>query len=195
MRLAIASSRTVWVAIALTVLAVVGSGFGAIVVGLPGPGGEAPLGLLIALLAVLLIAPGLVGTWPNVRTVPSRNAGGIALLLVLAQLAPGLLIAVATGVFGAPAGPSYAGALLWLVAIQLTAGVMVSSTFQGVAPAVYVLLCALVGRIDSAVQPWAWPLAGIDPATALLLGALAFALASALLVLIGLHGPTPRDQS
>lgn len=175
-------------------LAIIGSGFGGVAVGLPGPGGEAPLALLIALLAALLIAPGIVYTWPKDRTIPSRSAGVIALLIVLAQLTPALLIAVVFGMSGGSSGLSYAGILLWLLAIQLTAGVMVSSAFQGVAPAVYVLLCALLGRIDSAVQPWAWPLAGINPATALLLGGLAFSLASMLLATVGLHRSAPHER-
>lgn len=190
MRLAFKTSRTGWVAVVQAALALVGSGFGAIIVGLPGPGGDAPLALLIALLATLLIAPGIVHTWPKDRTVPARSAGIVTLLIVLAQLAPSLLIAVVFGVSGGAAGLTYAGILLWLLAIQFTAGVMVSSTYQGVAPAVYVLLCALFGRIDSAVQPWAWPLAGINPAISLLLGGTAFVLASTLLAAIGLHRST-----
>lgn len=192
MRLAFKTSRTPWIAVVQAALALVGSGFGAIIVGLPGPGGDAPLALLIALLATLLIAPGIVHTWPRDRTVPSRSAGVIALLIVLAQLAPSLLIAAVVGVSGGPAALSYAGILLWLLAIQFTAGVMVSSTYQGVAPALYILLCTLFGRIDSVVQPWAWPLAGINPALSLLLGGTAFVLASTLLAVVGLHRSTPN---
>lgn len=190
MRLAFKTSRTPWVAVVQAILALVGSGFGAIIVGLPGPGGEAPLALLIALLATLLIAPGIVHTWPKDRTVPARSAGIVTLLIVLAQLAPSLLIAVVFGVSGGPAGLSYVGIFLWLLAIQFAAGVMVSSTYQGVAPAVYILLCTLFGRIDSVVQPWAWPLAGINPALSLLLGGTAFVLASTFLAAVGLHRST-----
>lgn len=195
MRLALKSARSGWAALAQTLLAAVGSGFGALLVGLPGPAGEAPLGVLIALLAAVVIAPGLVSTWPGARTVPSRSGGAIALLLVLTPLAPALLVVAG---FGAVVGPqvwSYAGVLLWLVAIQLTAGVLVSCTFQGAGPALYVLLCALFGRIDSAVQPWAWPLAGAEPSAAILLGALAFTLAGALLASIGLRPSSSHEQS
>lgn len=195
MKLAITTSRTLWAALIQTALAAVGSGFGALLVGLPGPGGEAPLALLIALLGALLIAPGIVSTWPEDRTVPSRRSGAIALTLVLLQIAPALLIALAFGVFGNTSGLSYAGMFLWLLAIQLAAGVMISATFQGVAPAVYVMLCALLGRIDGVVQPWAWPLAGIQPVHALLLGALAFVVASVLLVAVGFGRVLPAGAT
>jgi len=186
-RLALKASLALWGALVQVALALVGTGFGAVVIGLPGPAGEAPLAVLVALLATLLIAPSIVYTWPKDRTVPSRSSGVIALLIVLTQLGPALAIAVVSGMNAGSSGVSYAGILLWLLALQLAAGVMLSARFQGLAPAVYVFVCALVGRSGSVVQPWAWPLAGIDPATALLIGGIAFGVAGTLLASIGLH--------
>ncbi|MFV0373845.1 hypothetical protein [Microbacterium sp.] len=111
----------------------------------------------------------------------------IAGLVVLVQITPVLLIAGVCGVLGSPEGPVYAGMFLWLLALQLAVGIVLSSRYQGVAPAVYVLLCALVGRIDSAVQPWAWPLAEVGPQLAILLGGGAFLVAVCLLGALGLH--------
>lgn len=187
MRLVLKTHRVVAVAIVQAILATIGSAYGAVFLMLPGLGGRTPIALLLALLGVLLIAPTLVHAWPSNRTNASRRPGLIAAAVVLLQITPALLVAGTFVALGTPDGAAYVGMLLWLLAIQLAAGTMLSATYQGVAPAVYVFLCVLVGRIDSAVQPWAWPLAEVDPRIALLLGSGAFFLALVLLGVLGLH--------
>lgn len=98
---------------------------------------------------------------------------------------------VGVGVLLSPLQPStalsYLGTLCWLLAIQLLLGTLVSGTYQAMAPVVYVLLCALIGRDDSSVQPWAWPLANVPATTALTLGVGAVIIAVALFAALGLH--------
>src|SRR5690606_25282667 len=83
-------------------------------------------------------------------------------------------------------GLIYFGVLLWLLALQLATAALISATYQGMAPALYVLLCALLGRIESIVQPWAWPLAPVEPVTSAVVGGLTFASALGLLRFLGL---------
>lgn len=154
---------------------------------LPGPAGEAPLGLFFALLAALIMAPPVVRAWPSTRTDAVRNAGLVAVTIILLQLAPALIVTAAAALLAGPEVLAYVGMLTWLLALQLAGGVLVSATRQGLVPAVYVLICALLGRIDGVVQPWAWPLADIDPIVMASLGAAVLALSLGLLAVRGLR--------
>jgi len=159
---------------------------------LPGPAGEAPLGLFFALLATLVIAPAVVHAWPSTRTDAVRPAGLLAASIIVVQLAPALIVTAAAALFAGTEVLAYVGMLTWLLALQLAGGVLVSATRQGLVPAVYVLICALLGRIDGVVQPWAWPLADIHPIVMAVLGTATLALSSALLASSGLR---VRDMS
>lgn len=191
MRLALKTHRVVSVAVVQLVAAVIGSAFGDTRLALPGLGGDGPLSLLIALMATLTTAPPLVRAWPRERVNVARNAGMISSAMLCLQLSPAAATAAVFAISGSTHGIVYVGLLLWLLALQLLVGVLFSATYQGIAPAVYVFLCALVGRVDSVVQPWAWPLADPGVSEAIVIGGGTFALAGGLLAALGLH----RDAS
>ncbi|KAA9085429.1 hypothetical protein [Microbacterium radiodurans] len=192
MRLALKTHRVVLVGVVQLVAAVIASAFGDTRLALPGLGGDGPLSLLVALMATLTTAPALVRAWPTERMNVARNAGLISIAMLCLQLAPAGVTAAIFAVSGSSHGIVYVGILLWLLALQLSTGVLVSATYQGIAPAVYVFLCALIGRIDSAVQPWAWPLADPGVLAAIVVGGGAFGVALGLLAWLGLHRDTSR---
>ncbi len=192
MRLGLKTHRVIAVAMVQLAAAMIASAFGDTRLALPGLGGDGPLSLLVALMATLTTAPALVRAWPMERVNLARNAGVISIAMLCLQLIPAVATAAIFAVSGSSHGIVYVGMLLWLLALQLLTGVMLTATYQGIAPAVYVFLCALVGRIDSAVQPWAWPLADPGVLEATVLGGGAFAVAFGLLALLGLHRDTRR---
>lgn len=195
MRFALKTHRVVLVALVETALALLAALVGTTLIALPGPAGDAPLNLLIALAGSLVVAPPLVRAWPTNRTNTVRGAGAVAAVVVLCQIAPGVVVATIAATLGAPQMLAYVGMLTWLLALQVVAGVLVSAPYQGLASAVYVMLCALVGRIDGVVQPWAWPLAGIAPATTAVIGTATLALSLTALAWRGLHGRSTSPAS
>lgn len=189
MKLALKTHRVVPVALVETALALLAALVGTTLVALPGPAGDAPLNLLVALAGSLVVAPPLVRAWPTNRTNTVRGAGAVAAVVVLCQIAPGVgVVAIIAATLGAPQMLAYVGMLTWLLALQVVAGVLVSAPYQGLAPAVYVMLCALVGRIDGVVQPWAWPLASIAPVTTVVIGTASLALSLTALACHGTRG-------
>jgi hypothetical protein len=189
-KLAFKTHQLAWLALAQALLAVIGATLGGTLLELPGLAGSAPLALLIALLGALLVAPPIVRAWPSTRTNASRSPGLITVSIVTLQLIPAVLVASLSTLFGGHSGIPYIGMLLWLLAIQLSVGALVSATYQGVAPAVYVLLCALVGRVDSVIQPWAWPLDSVAPGVYVAIGGAACLLSLTIVATVGLHGRT-----
>lgn len=194
MRPALTTHRVVPIGLLQAGVAALAVLVGGQLVTLPGPAGEAPLGLSFALLGTLLIAPAIVRAWPSTRTDAVRNAGLLTAVMVSLQIGPALVVCALASVLAGPEVLAYVGMLTWLLALQLTGGVLVSAAHQGLVPAVYVLICALLGRLDGAVQPWAWPLADIDPVLMALLGAATLALSLGLLVSRGLRvRPVPAS--
>lgn len=188
MKLALKTHRVLPVALVETALALLAALVGTTLIALPGPAGDAPLNLLVALAGSLVVAPPLVRAWPTNRTNTVRGAGAVAAVVVLCQIAPGVGVAAIAATLGATQMLAYVGMLTWLLALQVVAGVLVSAPYQGLAPAVYVMLCALVGRINGVVQPWAWPLADIAPVTMALVGAATLALSLTALACRGTRG-------
>ncbi|WP_425839357.1 hypothetical protein [Microbacterium sp. PA5] len=187
MKLALKTHRVAPIGLLQAGLAALAALVGGHLVTLPGPAGEAPLGMFLALLGTLLIAPALVRAWPSTRTDAVRSAGLLAAVMVSLQIGPALVASALAALLAGPEVLAYVGMLTWLLALQIVGGVLVSATHQGLVPAVYVLICALLGRIDGVVQPWAWPLADIGPAVMALLGMTALMSSLGLLVSCGLR--------
>lgn len=194
MRAALTTHRVRSIGLLQAGLAALAVLIGGHLVTLPGPAGEAPLALFLALLGALVIAPALVRAWPSTRTDAVRNAGLLAAVVVTLQIGPALVVTALAALIAGPGVLAYVGMLTWLLALQIAGGVLVSATYQGLVPAVYVLICALLGRIDGVVQPWAWPLADIDPVVMALLGAAALALSLGLLASRGLRMRRPPSS-
>lgn len=187
MKLALKTHRVAPIGLLQAGLAALAALIGGHLVTLPGPAGEAPLGMFLALVGTLLIAPALVRAWPSTRTDAVRSAGQLAAVMVSLQIGPALVASALAALLAGPEVLAYVGMLTWLLALQIVGGVLVSATHQGLVPAVYVLICALLGRFDGVVQPWAWPLADIGPAVMALLGMTALMSSLGLLVSCGLR--------
>ncbi|MFN7149865.1 MAG: hypothetical protein ACK4V6_10330 [Microthrixaceae bacterium] len=190
MKLALLAFHVRWILPLQLLLAVLGGFFGKLTVAVPSlsGGGQLPVTLLCAMLGVILLALPTNSTWPANRTVATRPPAVVLAAVVGITIAPAMLTGVALGlVADASTGLQYVGSYMWLLAIQLSLGVLVSGRMQALGPALYVLVCALLGRVDSSVQPWAWPLADIAPAIALSIGCVSLAIATILLLVMGLH--------
>lgn len=148
-----------------------------------------PAALFVALGECALVAFVVNVASPERRLVPVRRPGALLALLLILLVLPPAAILVALDLAGMGDGGIYCGSLNWLLAIQLTTGVLVSSKFQAMGPACYVLLCALLGRAGGTAQPWAWPLASPSPTEAVVAGSAALALSLCLVASLGLHDP------
>lgn len=149
--------------------------------------GAVPVTMIAALAATVTLAFPINAAWPAARTTSVRRPAIVA-ASVLAMISVAVAaIAVLLGLMQVPAAYTYLGTFAWLLAMQLLVGILVSGTYQAMAPVIYVLLCALLGRSDSSVQPWAWPLADFSTAASLGLGAGALGIAMALFAVFGLH--------
>lgn len=124
-----------------------------------------PVRVMAALAGCLVVAYAVCAGWPDARTVPVRSTAVHLAAVTAVMWASASALGIVLAAVGIGTGMQFAGVLAWLLGIQLIVGVMVSWTYQAMAPAVYVLLCALFGRIDSVVQPWAWVLADAGPAS------------------------------
>lgn len=192
MRLALRAHRITAIATVQALLAVLGTLFGSRTILLPALAGEVPVALPVALMAVLVIAAPVTRAWPSPRTNPSRNAGAVTAAVLMIAVGSATTAALLTGgVTGIADAVAYLGILAWLLALQTLAAVWITARSSAMTPAVYVFVCCLLGRVDGAVQPWAWPLAGIHPGSALVGGA-TLAVAVMSLVSIGLHDARTR---
>ncbi|WP_405374614.1 MULTISPECIES: hypothetical protein [unclassified Microbacterium] len=194
MNLAAKTYRLAWVVPLTVLITALAVGLGSVLVPLPsftGTGGV-PFSVLTALLFGVIIAFPLTAGSPGDRTVAVRQPSLIAAGMVIVVLVPSAALAVTVEVV-APGGPviHYLAALGWLLGLQLLTATFISATYQALPPALYVLVCALLGRADGEVQWWAWPL---DDATGtalpLALGLITGGIAIASLGAFGLH----RDE-
>jgi len=188
--LALRAYRLRWVLPCQLALAIVGSLFGNISVAVPSLSGvgAVPVAMLSALLGVILLALPINATWPVARTVSVRDPAMVLMTANAVVLVPIMLASVILGlVWVGSAGFEYLGTFSWLLSIQLLVGTLLSGRFQALGPTVYVMLCALLGRVDSSVQPWAWPLADVPAIAHAGTGLGALVLAVALFAVLGLH--------
>jgi|GEM_PF-1621233 len=174
------------------VLAALGVSVGGMTLPFPSLGGTGTAGLpvpvLTALAGSIVLAGPSAAAWPAARTNGVRSASATLIAVLGLTIGPTALLcgAVALLLPGAAAA-DHLGVLAWMLALQLAVGTWISARHQAMGPAVYVLLCALLGRSGSVVQPWAWPLADVPSEWALVFGLTALALALACLARFGLH--------
>ena len=189
MRLAIKAYRAPFLLITFSILGIIGLLMSNVALSFPSVTGEArvPIGIILGLIACAITASAALGGWPEPQTVTVRPAGGILAVILGALTCISLGSVALIGSVGWNAGTLFAGTTAWLLAIQLVVGIFASSKYQAMGPAVYVLLCALVGRVDGQVQPWAWPLAELDGILALAIGGVCLLSSLILLSFLGLH--------
>lgn len=191
MRLAVRTHGARWIVPFELIVAIIGSLFGQVSLYIPAFSGTGavPVTVVAALAGTTLLAYPLTAAWPRSRTTPVRSPALVATGALVVLVGPALALSVGVGlVDAATTAFAYVGTLAWLLALQLALGTLVSATYQAMAPTVYVLICALLGRTDSSVQPWAWPLADIPGWAALAVGSIALAAAWTVFAALGFHG-------
>ena len=191
MKLALWTHRLRWLLPAHLMIATLGATLGNInlpVPSLTGPGGV-PVAVIAALLNSVLLSLPITTAWPASRTTPVRSPALVLLGVLAVVLTPTVLLAVVIDLLHPPSdGLGYIGVFAWLFALQLLVASWFSMKYQAVGPVAYVMLCALAGRADSSVQPWAWPLAPLTWPLSVTLGGSALVVALAFLLAIGVHG-------
>lgn len=192
MRLALKNHGLRWLLPANLAIAAMAAVIGGIRLPVPSLGGTngVPVAVLAALAGCILLSLATNTAWPASRTVPVRSPALVLTGVLAAVLLPTLLVVLIVALLAADTtGFVYLGVWGWLLALQLLTGTWLSMRHQAVGPVAYVLLCALLGRVDSSVQPWAWPLASVSAPVALAVGGAALAIAVASLLAHGMHDP------
>jgi hypothetical protein len=172
--------------LALCALGVFGSNFAVLLPSVTGLAGV-PFGLMVVLADCIMLSFSVNGAWPESRLVAVRSPSGILVKLLLLLIGPPVVVSIAFALADIGQGPYFFGIFGWLFTVQLVVGILINATYQAVGPALYVVICALFGRIGNQVQPWAWPLAHIDGWTAFVIGGGSLLVALGLLVLLQLH--------
>jgi len=190
MKLALRTHRVRWIVPIELALAIIGSLYGEVSLLVPSFSGmgAVPVTVIAALAGTTSLALPINAAWPSSRTVPVRSDSLICLAVLATALAPAVATCVVLGsLHPERAALEYLSVFGWLLALQMAAATLLSGTYQAMAPVTYVLLCALLGRVDSSIQPWAWPLAEIPVGIALVVGTSALVAALALFAFLGLH--------
>lgn len=151
---------------------------------LPSLTGDAgvPLRVMAALAECFAVGLAIFAGWRDTNRAAVRPTRAHLALVVVLMWSSASLVDLVITVFNTAHSAGFAAVLSWLLGMQLIAGVVGTWQYAAVMPTVYVLLCALLGRIDSAVQPWAWPLTDTRPES-ILVGASLLALGLLLVLL------------
>jgi len=190
MKLAMRTHQLRWILPFQLIAVIVGSLYGQVQLLIPSftGMGTVPVTVVLALVAVVVLAFPLNASWPSSRTTSVRSDAFVTIRVLLVILATIGVTCVLIALIS-PESPSfqYFGIFAWLLALQLGTATFASGSYQAMAPVTYVLLCALLGRLNSSVQPWAWPLANMPGSTASYIGASALAVALVAFTFLGLH--------
>lgn len=191
MKWALRAYKAVWILGILVLAGAAGTVWQEVTLALPSVMGTnpVPVGLGFALLACVAVAYAINLGWPETHVVSVRSARRTLALLLCTAVLPLTVALCLLDLGGIGAGASFVGTFMWLLGGQLAVAALLTSRYQAMGPAVYVLLCALMGRVDGEVQLWAWPLASSAGFDAVAVGTVAFAAGVCLLLLRGLRLP------
>lgn len=148
-----------------------------------------PARLMLALVGCALVARSTTEAWPATRLVPVRRPGIPSAVAIVIAIGPPALVGGIAMLGGIAAALEFSVVFSWLLALQLAVASTFNATYQAMAPAVYVLLCALLGRSGGVTQTWAWPLVPHVSSSTIALSYAALGLAISLVALRGLREP------